>query len=74
MLFAYDTNPVSNDEALLIIALRKLFSTVQEAIDELPDSRYKSIASTELETACMFAIKAITHAESHRGITKAIQD
>jgi len=66
MLFAYETNPVSENEALLIIALRKLFSTVQEAIDELPNGRYKAIASTELETACMFAIKAITHAESHK--------
>ena len=66
MLFAYETSPVSNEEALLILALRKLFSTVQEAIDELPANRYRSIASTELETACMFAIKAITHAESHK--------
>jgi hypothetical protein len=66
MLFAYESNPVSNEEALLIIALRKLFSTVQEAIDELPAGRYKAIASTNLETAAMFAIKAITHAESHK--------
>jgi len=66
MLFAYESNPVSETEALLIIALRKLFSTVQEAIDELPQSRYTAISSTNLETACMFAIKAITHAESHK--------
>jgi len=43
MLFAYETNPVSDDEALLIIALRKLFSTVQEAVDELPHGRYLRI-------------------------------
>lgn len=66
MLFAYESNPVSETEALLILALRKLFSTVQEAINELPDGRYKSIASTELETACMFAIKAITHSDTHK--------
>jgi len=66
MLFAYESQPVSENEAQLIIALRKLFSTVQEAIDELPPSKYKSKASTDLEIVAMLAVKAVTHGSKNQ--------
>lgn len=62
MLFAYEPQPVTEDQAKLISTLRELFSTVQEAINELPDSKYKSKASTDLEIVAMLVTKAITHA------------
>lgn len=43
-----------------ITRLREAFSGVQRVIDETcPLSRQKSIAVTELETAAMWAIKAV---------------
>lgn len=43
-----------------INALREGFSTVQRLIEEhCPTSRQKSVAITELETAAMWAIKAV---------------
>lgn len=43
-----------------ITALREAFSVIQRAIEEnCVVSRQKSIATTELETAAMWAIKAV---------------
>lgn len=43
-----------------IRALREAFSVVKTAIDEIaPPSREKSVALTELETAAMWAVKAV---------------
>ncbi len=44
----------------LIRCLREAFSAVHNEIDSLaPDSREKSVAFTHLETAAMWAIKAV---------------
>ena len=50
-----------SDEGLqLIKILRSKFSELHEAIEELaPQSRERSIALTELETAAMWAVKAV---------------
>lgn len=43
-----------------IIDLREAFSNVKQVIEaNCPDSRQKSVAITELETAAMWAIKAV---------------
>lgn len=56
--FAY--HKPSDDGFTKINRLRAAFSAVQRAIDETcPNSRQKSIATTELETAAMWAIKAV---------------
>lgn len=47
-----------------ITELRELFSGLHAAIDRLtPDSREKSVAITQLETAAMWAIKAVVFTE-----------
>jgi hypothetical protein len=56
--FAYHTP--SPDGLTRITALREAFSVVKAAIEANCDnSRHKSVAITELETAAMWAIKAV---------------
>ena len=56
--FAYH-NP-SPGGHIRIAALREAFSEVKKAIEEnCPESRHRSVAITELETAAMWAIKAV---------------
>ena len=56
--FAY--HKPSADGLKKITALRTSFSEVKKAIeDNCPQSRQQSIALTELETAAMWAIKAV---------------
>lgn len=56
--FAY--HKPSQDGLSRITQLRQAFSNLHDVIDALaPASREKSIAFTELETAAMWAIKAV---------------
>lgn len=56
--FAY--HKPSDDGLTKINALREKFSDLQRAIEEIcPASRQRSVAITELETAAMWAIKAV---------------
>ncbi len=56
--FAY--HKPSDDGMGRITALREAFSVVKKAIEEqCPESRHRSVAITELETAAMWAIKAV---------------
>lgn len=56
--FAY--HKPSDDGFRRIQALREAFSSVARAIEEnCSSSRQKSVAITELETAAMWAIKAV---------------
>lgn len=56
--FAYHKpSPIGLDK---INNLRKGYSFLKKLIEnECPDSRYKSVALTELETSAMWAIKAV---------------
>lgn len=56
----YAYHKPSEDGLAKITELRKLFSTVHDAIDAIaPNSREKSVALTNLETTAMWAIKAV---------------
>lgn len=56
--FAY--HKPSEDGLVRITALRAAFSEVKKIIEECcPESRQRSVAITELETAAMWAIKAV---------------
>lgn len=56
--FAY--HKPSDDGAQKITALREAFSVVKASIEvNCPESRQRSVAITELETAAMWAIKAV---------------
>lgn len=56
--FAY--HKPSADGLIRITALRDEFSRVKRAIEEkCPESRQRAVAITELETAAMWAIKAV---------------
>lgn len=56
----YAYHKPSPDGLARITALREKFSEVQRAIEEhCPASRQRSVAVTELETAAMWAIKAV---------------
>jgi len=56
--FAY--HKPSDDGFVRITNLREAFSIVKNAIeDNCPPSRHQSVAITELETAAMWAIKAV---------------
>jgi hypothetical protein len=56
----YAYHKPSDDGLSKITHLREAFSAVSRAIDEAcPPSRQKSVAITELETAAMWAIKAV---------------
>lgn len=62
MAYAYESQPVTEEEQAQIQKLREAFSALGNIIEELsPNGRGKSIAITHLETAAMWAIKAITH-------------
>lgn len=56
--FAY--HRPSDDGLARITRLREEFSSLQRTIEEVcPPSRQRSVALTELETAAMWAIKAV---------------
>jgi hypothetical protein len=56
----YAYHKPTDDGMSRINRLREAFSAVDRAIRETcPDSRHKSVAITELETAAMWAIKAV---------------
>jgi hypothetical protein len=56
--FAY--HKPSEDGLDKITKLRQIFSVVKTAIEHnCPESRQRSVALTELETAAMWAIKAV---------------
>jgi hypothetical protein len=62
LIFAYESKPITPEKVDLIKNLRQDFSNIHENIlVHCPKSREQSIALTHLETAAMFAIKAITH-------------
>lgn len=56
----YAYHKPSDDGFARITLLREAFSDVSRAIEETcPDSRHKAVAITQLETAAMWAIKAV---------------
>lgn len=56
--FAY--HKPSDDGLAKITSLREEFSRVKAAIEaHCPESRHRAVAITELETAAMWAIKAV---------------
>lgn len=56
----YAYHQPSPDGLTRITKLREVFSAVERAIvDVCPQSRQRSVAITELETAAMWAIKAV---------------
>ena len=56
----YAYHKPSQESIPKIAKLREAFSALQDLIDETcPQSRERSIACTELETAAMWAIKAV---------------
>jgi hypothetical protein len=56
----YAYHKPSQDGIVKVASLRALFSKAHEAIEGLcPQSRERSIALTELETAAMWAIKSV---------------
>jgi hypothetical protein len=60
--FAYDSFPIPPEDVRTVAQIRKLFSDLSKELDKvLPYGRYKSIVETQLETAQMFSVKAITH-------------
>lgn len=62
--FAY--HKPSTDGLSRITALREAFSVVKAAIEaHCPPSRQASVAITELETAAMWAIKAVVFNDPH---------
>lgn len=62
MKFAYESFPVSQLQVEKVKEVRELFSSLSEALETIiPKGRYSSIVETQLETAAMFAVKAITH-------------
>ncbi len=62
LLYAYESKPVSEQKVKDIQILREEFSDLHKLIEQLcPKSRHLSICLTDLEKACMFAVKSITH-------------
>ena len=60
MLKTYAHHVPSAASAQHIAALRRAFSELQQAVNDLcPVSRERSLASTKLEEAAMWAIKSI---------------
>lgn len=56
----YAYHKPSDDSLVKITALRRCFSDADRLIKELcPQSRERAVAITELETAAMWAIKAV---------------
>lgn len=63
MKYAYDSFPVSELDFEKVKLVRELFSNLSSELERIiPKGRYASIVETQLETAAMFAVKAITHA------------
>lgn len=64
LVYAYESFPVSEATAEKVKALRVLFSQLELSMINdggLQSPRYLALAKTHLETACMFAIKSLTH-------------
>jgi len=59
---AKDFNPSNNE---LVDEIKGKANELAEVIAKLPNSRRKSIALTHLETASMFAVKAIFYADDN---------
>ena len=58
----FSSFPVSEQAKMSIESLRVYYATLAEIVEErCPNSRERSIALTELENSCMWAIKSITH-------------
>lgn len=67
--FAYHRPSV--DGLQRITQLRELFSVAKKVIEEVcPDSRHRSVAITELETAAMWAIKAVVFNDPNSEVEK----
>ncbi len=58
----FRSNKLAVGEQERVEAVRSLFLDLALDLDrKLPDGRYKSLALTDLETASMYAVKALTH-------------
>lgn len=58
---AKDFNPSNND---LVAELKAAAEAYAAVVDKLPASRRKSIALTHIETASMFAVKAVFYPDN----------
>lgn len=58
----FSTQPVSEHGALRMAVIRSAFTLTASSVEEACKAgRYRSLAMTALEEACMWAIKSITH-------------
>jgi hypothetical protein len=54
--------PIDQDQSAQIDCILGAYESLVEIINgELSENRHKSLCLTELETSCMYAVKAITH-------------
>ena len=67
VLDRYSFYPITEEAQAKIQKLREAFSVLETVVTaECPGGRLLSIAFTDLESAAMFAIKSIAHAEESR--------
>jgi len=67
ILEKYSFFPITEEAQGKIQALRVAFSEIESVVLSVaPDSRLRSVALTDLESAAMFAIKSIAHAPANR--------
>lgn len=54
--------PINQEQSAQIDRIREAYKILVETLDrELSENRHKSLCFTELETSCMYAVKAISH-------------
>ena len=59
---AKDFNPSNNE---LVSEIKEQANALAAVVDKLPNSRRKSIALTHIETASMFAVKAVFYGDDN---------
>ena len=58
----FESVPIDQDQSSQIDRILDAYKVLVGIIDgELSENRHKSLCLTELETSCMYAVKAITH-------------
>jgi len=58
----FTARTLNEEQIILVEYVRNRFIDLAERLEQtLPESRARSIALTELESACMWTIKAIAH-------------